>query len=171
LYEIRINPVADYNINTGLAEVNAKNQAYSQATGETNLASLSTVFAANVVQSTFRQGKFTQKLAGTIRNFNAKNADLTAQELAKQSGSQVIATTVATAQQADVRRVDNAIATRREQFRTDTPAAPLYTDPMGSTDGAAIIAAQGTAVASQPRGRNGSAPGDDAAQISDIIAP
>jgi hypothetical protein len=171
LYEIRINPVTDYNINTGLAEVNAKNQAYSQATGETNLASLSTVFAANVVQSTFRQGKFTQKLAGTIRNFNAKNADLTAQDLAKQSGSQVIATTVATAQQADVRRVDNAIATRREQFRTDTPAAPLYTDPMGSTDGAAIIAAQGTAVASQVSGRNGSAPSDDAAQISDIIAP
>ena len=171
LYEIRINPVADYNITTGMAEVNAKNQAYSQATGETNLASLSTVFTALTVQSNFSKGKFTQKLTGSIRYFNAKDADLTAQDLAKQSGSQVISTTVSTAQQADVRRVDNEIAARREQFRTDTPAAPLYTDPMGSTDGAAIIAVQGTAVASQVRGNNGQAPGDDAAQISDIIAP
>jgi hypothetical protein len=171
LYEIRINPVADYNINTGLAEVNAKNQAYSQATGETNLASVSTVFKANVVESSFRQGKFTQKLQGTIIQFNAKNADLTAQDLAKQAGSQVIAARVDQAVAADVRTATNEIEIIRDQFLTNTPAAPLYTDPMGSTDGAAIIAAQGTAVASQPRGRNGSAPSDDAAQISDIIAP
>lgn len=171
LYEIRINPVADYNIATGMAEVNAKNQAYSQATGETNLASISTVFTALTVQSNFRGGKFTQKLAGSIRYFNPTTADLTAQDRAKLSGSQVINTASNVGQQADVRRVDNEIAARRDQFRTDTPAATLYTDPMGSTDGAAIIAAQGTAVASQARGPNGSAPRDDAAQISDIIAP
>jgi len=171
LYEIRINPVADYNIATGLAEVNAKNQSYSQATGESNLASLSTVFVALTVQSTFSKGKFTQKLVGSIRRFNPSQADQTAQDLAKQSGSQIIAARADQLIAADVRTVENEIDVIREQFRTDTPAATLYTDPMGSTDGAAIIAAQGTAAASQPRGRNGSAPSDDAAQISDIIAP
>ena len=111
------------------------------------------------------------KIEGTIIQFNAKNADLTAQDLAKQSGSQVIAAKVDQAVAADVRTATNEIEIIRDQFLTNTPAASLYTDPMGSTDGAAIIAAQGTAVASQSRGRNGSAPSDDAAQISDIIAP
>jgi hypothetical protein len=171
LYEIRFNPVSDYNITTGLAQVNAKNSAYSQATGESNLASLSTVFTALTVQSSFSKGKFTQKLVGAVRRFNATNANFTAQDLAKQSGSQIIAARVDTAIAADVRPIENEIDAIRQQFSTGTPAVTLYTDPMGTTDAASILASRGTAVASQPRGNAGQAPSDDAAQISDIIAP
>jgi hypothetical protein len=173
LYEIRVNPVADYNITNGLAEVNAKNQSYSQATGENNLASVSTVFTALKVQSTFRQGRFTQKLEGAVRRFDPRNADQTAQDVARQSGAQIIATRASEIESTGVRTVpvENEIDVIREQFRTDTPAAALYTDPMGSTDSSAILDARGTAVASQVRGNNGQAPGDDAAQISDIVAP
>jgi hypothetical protein len=67
LYEVRFNPVADYNITTGLAEVNANNTAYSQATGENNLASQSIVYAAQTVTSNFKGGRFTQRIAGTLR--------------------------------------------------------------------------------------------------------
>jgi hypothetical protein len=67
LYEVRFNPVTDYNITTGLAEVNANNTAYSQATGENNLASQSIVYAAQTVTSNFRNGRFTQRIEGTLR--------------------------------------------------------------------------------------------------------
>jgi hypothetical protein len=67
LYEVRFNPVTDYNITTGLAQVNANNTAYSQATGENNLASQSIVYAAQTVTSSFRNGRFTQRIAGTLR--------------------------------------------------------------------------------------------------------
>jgi len=168
LYEIRVNPVADYNITNGLAEVNAKNQSYSQATGENNLASVSTVFTALKVQSTFRQGRFTQKLEGAVRRFDPRNADQTAQDIARQSGAQVIASRADQIIAVDVARApENEIDAIREQFRTATPAAPLYNSTRSSVDSGR----RGTAVASQVRGNNGQAPGDDAAQISDIIAP
>ena len=42
----------------------------SKITGETNLAEESLVFAAYQVTNYFKEGKFTQKLEGTLRNFD-----------------------------------------------------------------------------------------------------
>ena len=69
LYELRFNPVNDYDLSTGLTPVYQNNVTYSQATGETNLPQESIVWAAATVESYFSEGKFTQKLRGTIRDF------------------------------------------------------------------------------------------------------
>lgn len=69
LYELRFNPVNDYDLSTGLTPVYQNNVTYSQVTGETNLPQESIVWAAATVESYFTEGKFTQKLRGTIRDF------------------------------------------------------------------------------------------------------
>lgn len=77
LYEVRFNPPADFNLRTGLTPTYQNNTAFSSATGEANLPSESIVYSANVVKSYFKDGKFTQKLSGTVKNFkkstNASN--------------------------------------------------------------------------------------------------
>lgn len=70
LYEVRFNAPTDFNLGTGLTPVFQNNTAFSAATGETNLPSESIVYSANVVKSYFKGGKFTQKLSGTIKNFD-----------------------------------------------------------------------------------------------------
>lgn len=69
LYELRFNPVNDYDLDTGLTPVYQNNTTYSQVTGETNLPQESIVWAAAVVHNYFKEGKFTQRLVGTIRDF------------------------------------------------------------------------------------------------------
>jgi hypothetical protein len=108
LYEVRFNPVADYNITTGLAEVNANNTAYSQATGENNLASQSIVYAAQTVTSNFKGGRFTQRIAGTLRPL-IDPVDIT-------------------------RSVSNNATDRGAKEATDTLAALPYTDPQSIID-------------------------------------
>jgi hypothetical protein len=108
LYEVRFNPVADYNITTGLAQVNANNTAYSQATGENNLASQSIVYAAQTVTSNFKGGRFTQRIAGTLRPL-IDPVDIT-------------------------RSVSNNATDRGAKQATDTVEALPYTDPQSIID-------------------------------------
>jgi len=108
LYEVRFNPVTDYDVTTGLAQVNANNTAYSQATGENNLASQSIVYAAQTVTSNFRNGRFTQRIAGTLRPL-IDPVDIT-------------------------RSVSNNATDRGAKEATDTLAALPYTDPQSIID-------------------------------------
>ena len=108
LYEVRFNPVTDYDVTTGLAQVNANNTAYSQATGENNLASQSIVYAAQTVTSSFRNGRFTQRIAGTLRPL-IDPVDIT-------------------------RSVSNNATDRGAKEATDTLAALPYTDPQSIID-------------------------------------
>jgi hypothetical protein len=76
LYEIRWNPVNDYDINTGLmpkiglpTQVNDSDQILNEDAQEIM------VWAATNVTSSFSNGSFTQTLQGTYRNFaGAKDA-------------------------------------------------------------------------------------------------
>jgi hypothetical protein len=137
LYEVRFNPVADYNITTGLAEVNANNTAYSQATGENNLASQSIVYAAQTVTSSFRSGRFTQRIAGTLRPL-IEPADLTAATLGTLPGSTVAQSQQTNQSAAETNRLSNANE-RAARNATNTVAAPPFTDPAGTSDAQAII--------------------------------
>ena len=121
LYEVRFNPVADYNITTGLAEVNANNTAYSQATGENNLASQSIVYAAQTVTSNFKGGRFTQRIAGTLRPL-IDPVDITA----SLRGSRDFDTTDQS--DAETNRLLNANE-RAARNATSTLEAVPYTDP------------------------------------------
>lgn len=166
LYELRFNPVADYDISSGLARVNANNTAYSQSTGERNLPSESSVFSAHTVWSYFKGGKFTQRLAGNIKNFDLSKSirDITGASQPSTTGNRF--------SQADVRRVDQAIEQRerdRASQATDAlPAPSLLELEFGGTDALGNT----TGVASQNPPKAGSnTVSDDAAQISDIIAP
>ena len=71
LYEIRFNRVVDYDMATGLTPNFENNMAKSKITGETNLAQESLVFTCFEVLNSFKEGKFTQKLEGTIRTFDS----------------------------------------------------------------------------------------------------
>lgn len=77
LYEIKFNPVNDYNLNNGLGTINSNGGLYSQSNADIRLEPQSTVFGALMCRSNFRQGRFTQRLTGTIKFFNASLADLT----------------------------------------------------------------------------------------------
>jgi hypothetical protein len=151
LYEVRFNPVTDYNITTGLAEVNANNTAYSQATGENNLASQSIVYAAQTVTSNFRNGRFTQRIAGTLRPL-IDPVDITAGLRGNSvgtNGSRDFDTT-------DQIAVDTNSAARNA---TGTVEAPPYTDPQSGNP------TEGFAQASTPVAKPGSTVvSDDAAE-------
>ncbi len=70
LFEVRFNRPADYDMPTGLTPVYQNNTSQSAITGESNLPEESLVFTAIMVKSFFKQGKFTQTIQGTIRDFN-----------------------------------------------------------------------------------------------------
>jgi hypothetical protein len=162
LYELRFNPVADYDIGTGLAKVNANNTAYSRSTGERNLPSESSVFSAHTVWSYFKGGKFTQRLAGNIKNFDLSKSVAPYLQQQATAGSRF--------SQADVRRVDNEIAARNASQSTDTvPGSPTLLDlEFGGTD----ALANATGVASETPPKAGSTTiSDDAAEPTNIVAP
>jgi hypothetical protein len=69
LYEVRFNRVTDYDMTTGETPVNANNSD-SKITGEKNLAQFAEVYCTQSVVNYFKEGKFTQRLMGTIRNFD-----------------------------------------------------------------------------------------------------
>ena len=69
LFEVRFNRIVDYDADTGLTPV-FKNNSDSLLTGETNLSEESLVFTAYEVTNYFKEGKFTQRLSGTLRNFD-----------------------------------------------------------------------------------------------------
>jgi hypothetical protein len=76
LYEIKFNPVNDYNLLDGLAKINSNGGLYGQNTATIVLEPQSTVFCALQVHSNFRQGRFTQRLIGALRQFNAAKASI-----------------------------------------------------------------------------------------------
>jgi hypothetical protein len=170
LYEIKFNPVNDYNLSSGLAAINSNGGLYGQTTADIALEPQSTVFNALLVKSNFRQGKFTQRLIGAVRYFNPATA--TGQVQAQGSTvTRVNAEQNASAdgirgQQADVRRVDNQIAANetaaaRARFLNGALPAPTdWADPYGTSDAAAIIAAQAGPPSVKP---GSSTPNDDEA--------
>ena len=69
LLEIRFNKVSDYDMATGLTPV-YKNNLDSPITGEENLSEEALVFCAYQVTNYFKDGQFTQKIEGTLRDFD-----------------------------------------------------------------------------------------------------
>ena len=86
LFELRFNPVQDYDLATGLSNVYENNRDINIQTKdgiltESNVAQESLVWAATTVTSTFSDGKFIQRLEGVYRDFNSsKNAPVNPQE-------------------------------------------------------------------------------------------
>lgn len=70
LIEIRFNRPVDYDLATGLTPVFADNVGKSGITGELNLPEESLVFNVHTVDNIFKDGKFTQRLMGTARDFD-----------------------------------------------------------------------------------------------------
>ena len=75
LYEIRFNPVADYDLQTGLTPVyeNKKEVRIEDKNVtiiQSNVAQERIIWAAAIVHNYFKDGKFTQELVGTIREFD-----------------------------------------------------------------------------------------------------
>lgn len=71
LFEIRFNPVVDYDLATGLTPVYENNIKMDSATGEKNIPRENIVYTATTVTSKFSQGSFTQTLYGAYRDFAA----------------------------------------------------------------------------------------------------
>jgi hypothetical protein len=65
-FTINYNTVVDYDLSTGLADVNQNNLGRDLTTGKPGLSKHSFVYRANVVTSQFEGGKFTQVLEGTM---------------------------------------------------------------------------------------------------------
>lgn len=149
LYEIRFNPVQDYNLSNGLSDVYRNNTYVSPITGERNLPQESSVFCANIVHNYFKGGRFTQKLVGTIREFDSAVRNQQAATAGTGTGQNA-----PTASQADVRRVDNEIAARNAAANTTgtVPYNPPYSDPYGTSDAQAIIDATAGGFTGAPTG-------------------
>ena len=69
LFELRFNRPADYDLPTGLIPVTKNNIGASAITGEVNLPEESIVFMAQKITNKFQNGKFTQEILGTLRDF------------------------------------------------------------------------------------------------------
>jgi len=85
LFELRFNPAQDYNLGTGLTDIDENNRDLHITTKqgvvtEVDVAQESLIWAATTVTSKFQDGKFTQRLQGVYREFNsATNAPLNPQ--------------------------------------------------------------------------------------------
>ena len=85
LFELRFNPVQDYDLETGLSIVDENNrdivlQGKNENYTEANVAQESLVWTALTVTSMFREGSFTQRLTGAYRDFSSsKNAPVNPQ--------------------------------------------------------------------------------------------
>jgi len=110
LFELRFNPVVDYDLNTGLSNVyeNNRDVAIQGSNGkilQPNAAQESIVWCATTVTSMFREGSFTQRLSGVYRPLeSAKNAPVNPQ-------AQVILN--------DGNTVERALAEREQDRTTD----------------------------------------------------
>jgi len=85
LFELRFNPVQDYDLETGLSNVYENNrditlQGINENYTQANVAQESLVWTALTVTSMFKQGSFTQRISGAYRDFaSAKNAPVNPQ--------------------------------------------------------------------------------------------
>ena len=82
LFELRFNPVQDYDLSTGLSNVYENNREIliNGEISELNAAQESLVWCATTVTSSFKEGRFTQRLNGVYRDFNSsKNAPVNPQ--------------------------------------------------------------------------------------------
>lgn len=131
LYEIRFNPVTDYNLSDGLAHVNANNLAYSQTTGERNLPSEASVFAIAYINNYFKQGKFTQKITGMVRFFDPTLVTPGAATLAQGSGNANL--DKVTQNNSNTQNIPS------NATNTGTLPVPTYNDPYGTGDPAATV--------------------------------
>ena len=85
LFELRFNPVQDYDLETGLSNVYENNrtitlQSRNEDIVQANVAQESLVWSATTVTSMFKEGQFTQRVYGVYRDFAAsKNAPINPQ--------------------------------------------------------------------------------------------
>jgi hypothetical protein len=77
LFEIIINTPTDYDLTTGIMDVNNRNVGYQNTTNQSKPANQSYVYIANEVTSEFNKGKFTQSLKGTLLPRTATSATST----------------------------------------------------------------------------------------------
>jgi hypothetical protein len=123
------------------------------------------VYAAQTVTSSFRNGRFTQRIAGTLRPL-IDPVDITA-SLRGPAVSRDFDTTDES--DAETNRLVNANE-RAARNATDTLEAPQYTDPAGTSDASAIINAASGTNSAQPRPKAGATVvSDDAASGVDIL--
>jgi hypothetical protein len=107
LFELRFNPVQDYDLQTGLTNVYENNreinlQSKNGAITQSNVAQESLVWAATTVTSTFANGEFTQRLQGVYRDFNSsKNAPVNPQAQVVLSNGQTVEQSLAKIEQDD----------------------------------------------------------------------
>jgi hypothetical protein len=86
LFELRFNPVQDYDLATGLSNVYENNREVTLRSKngdvtESNVAQESLVWSATTVTSMFKDGQFTQRIQGLYRDFNSsKNAPVNPQQ-------------------------------------------------------------------------------------------
>ena len=89
LFELRFNPVVDYDLKTGLTPVYENNIKTDSVTGEVNIPQENIVWAATTVTSIFQEGAFTQQLNGVYRDFAASvNPPSGASDVASIQGQQ-----------------------------------------------------------------------------------
>ena len=76
LFEVRFNRAADYDFATGLTPSYMNNLRQGAVSSDTNIAEERLVFAAYQITNFFKEGKFTQRIEGTLREFNGELAPL-----------------------------------------------------------------------------------------------
>lgn len=72
VYEVNFNLPDDYNLDTGLMEVNQNNYGRNKATNQAGDPSVNYLYAATIVTSTFANGEFTQDIEGYVPDFSAR---------------------------------------------------------------------------------------------------
>jgi len=76
LFEVRFNRSTDYDFATGLTPKYSSNANQGAISNNTNIAEERLVFAAYQITNFFKEGKFTQRIEGTLREFNGELAPL-----------------------------------------------------------------------------------------------
>lgn len=70
LFEVRFNRANDYDLATGLTPSYKNNTSQGAISSDTNIAEERLVFAAYAITNFFKEGKFTQRIEGTLREFS-----------------------------------------------------------------------------------------------------
>ena len=151
LFEVVFNKPADYNIETGVMQVNNVNNS--------TVAAQSYIYKAVNVTSNFRQGKFTQDLEGVLLIFPDSNVKT--QTVAQSQGGVTTnqdTEALKSRDNQDQSAAETARLERQAQAGKDLTSNPtvVYTDPMGGDDAAAIMnAADSSQTITPPPTNNG----------------
>lgn len=134
LFEVAFNKPADYNIETGMMQVNNVNNS--------TVAAQTYIYKAVTVTSNFRQGKFTQDLEGVLLIF--PDGTTKTQVLAQSQGGVITnqdSESLKSRDNQDQSAAETARLERQSQAGKGLTPDPtvVYTDPMGSDDAAAIM--------------------------------